>query len=136
MSFFTPPQPKRSAPVYKRGERGSRGTVSSTVSVEDDLAARASGRRRKERPNKEAGLEARGFLLGDGPDPRTCRWYYDLDGKYVRVRGRMRIVERFGPERALRALTEDERAEVMRARRRYREAEERGTPQRGPQGRR
>ena len=119
MTFFSPSKPQKPTPPPQRGERGSR-TRRSTLSAEDEAKkiAAEKGVRWRERPNKKAGLTQRGFLCGD-----ITRGFYDLDGKYCRRRGRKVIIEQFGPHAALRALTEEDRARVMRAR-------ERGKPSR------
>lgn len=115
MTLFSPSRPSAPSPAPRRGERGTR------KRVEPERKEPS----RRERKNVEAGLKPRGFLLGDGTNVQNGKWYYDLDGKYVRVRGKKFIVERFGPERALRALTEEERALVMNARRNAAAAEKR-----------
>ena len=119
--FDPPPKPLKPRPPAVSGERGTRGLGSKNY-VPPSIPVVHERRRGAKKgvsqfANIQPGMKHRGFLLGDGETARKCRWFYDLDGRYVRVRGRKWVVELFGPERALRALTEDERASVMRARR-------------------
>ena len=72
----------------------------------------------------------RGYLCGD-----FNRGFYDLDGHYCRRRGHQIIVENYGPKAAFRALSEEERSRVIRARRaKYRRDEKLGTLPRQNQG--
>lgn len=107
MSLFSPPpKPEKPTPPPPRGERGTRGVRYQPVEPPE-------GEKPKRRVRKNDRLKGphNGFLCGN-----PQRGFYDLDGHYVRKRGRSFIVERFGPRAALNALTEEDRARVMRAR--------------------
>lgn len=66
------------------------------------------------RPRREVlDIHPRGFLVGI-----RGRWFYDLDGRFVRVvEGGRNIVEWLGPRAVEKRLSEDERGLVRRARR-------------------